>query len=107
MSAAGNDPGSSPPRWPRRWPGRRPTAWPPSSSARSATTALADVARQAAAGGVGWVLLNREASYLPALRAEFPGVPIFGVTPDQTQIGRIQAEQVRAAASRRRRRSCA
>jgi ABC-type sugar transport system substrate-binding protein len=57
---------------------------------------LADVARKAAASGVGWVLLNREASYLPTLRSEFPGVPIFGVTPDQTQIGRIQAEQVRA-----------
>ncbi len=56
--------------------------------------ALAEVARQTAAVGVGWVLLNREASYLPALRAEFPGVPIFGVTPDQSQIGRIQAEQL-------------
>jgi LacI family transcriptional regulator len=56
---------------------------------------LAEVARQAAATGVGWVLLNREGSYLQPLRAEFPGVPIFGVTPDQSQIGRIQAEQVR------------
>jgi ABC-type sugar transport system substrate-binding protein len=44
---------------------------------------------------VGWVLLNREGSYVEPLRAEFPGVPIFGVTPDQSQIGRIQAEQVR------------
>jgi ABC-type sugar transport system substrate-binding protein len=56
---------------------------------------LAEVARQAVAKGVGWVVLNREGSYVPMLRSEFPGVPIFGVTPDQTQIGRIQAEQVK------------
>jgi ABC-type sugar transport system substrate-binding protein len=57
--------------------------------------ALADVARAAVAKGIGWVVLNREGSYVAALRAQFPGVPIFGVTPDQTQIGRIQAEQVK------------
>ncbi len=57
--------------------------------------ALADVARQAAAKGIGWVVLNREGSYVATLRSQFPGVPIFGVTPDQLQIGRIQAEQVK------------
>jgi ABC-type sugar transport system substrate-binding protein len=55
---------------------------------------LSEFARRAAGNGVGWVLLNREGSYVQLLREEFPGVPIFGVTPDQSQIGRIQAEQV-------------
>jgi ribose transport system substrate-binding protein len=51
------------------------------------------VAREAAALGIGWVLLNRWSDYVLALRAEFPQVPIFSVSPDQHEIGRIQARQ--------------
>jgi ABC-type sugar transport system substrate-binding protein len=57
---------------------------------------LDHLAREAGKAGVGWVLLNREASYLENLRNEFPALPVFGVTPDQTEIGRIQAKQVKA-----------
>jgi ABC-type sugar transport system substrate-binding protein len=55
---------------------------------------LEECARKAAAAGVGWVLLNREGIYVERLRAEFPAVPVFGVTPDQVEIGRIQGRQV-------------
>ena len=57
---------------------------------------LEELARRAAAASVGWVLLNREGSYLESLRKETDGVPVFGVTPDQDQIGRIQGDQIRA-----------
>lgn len=57
---------------------------------------LEDLARRAAEASVGWVLLNREGSYIDSLRSEVEGVPVFNVTPDQDQIGRIQAEQIRA-----------
>lgn len=57
--------------------------------------ALEGVARATAAAGAGWVVLNREGGYVETLRAEFDGMPIFGVTPDQTGIGHIQAQQLR------------
>jgi ABC-type sugar transport system substrate-binding protein len=56
--------------------------------------ALEELARRAAQTGVGWVLLNREGAYVGSLREQVNGVPVFGVTPDQDQIGRIQAEQI-------------
>jgi ABC-type sugar transport system substrate-binding protein len=57
---------------------------------------LDDLAHAAGKVGVGWVLLNREAPYLEVLRNQFPTLPVFGVTPDQSEIGRIQAKQVKA-----------
>lgn len=56
---------------------------------------LADVARTTSRAGVSWVLLNREAEYVDTLREEFHALPIFGVTPDQIQIGRIQGQQMK------------
>jgi ribose transport system substrate-binding protein len=49
----------------------------------------ADAARQ----GIGWICLNRGIDSIGDLRRDFPGVPIFGVVPDQKEIGRIQARQ--------------
>ncbi len=54
---------------------------------------LERVARAAARAGVGWVLVNRKVSYLAALRAEYPSLPIAAVSTDQEEIGRIQARQ--------------
>ncbi|HWZ88018.1 MAG TPA: substrate-binding domain-containing protein [Polyangiaceae bacterium] len=51
------------------------------------------VAREAVAQGIGWVLLNRWSDYVHALREEFPRVPIFAVSPNQQEIGQIQARQ--------------
>ena len=49
--------------------------------------------RDAAAVGIASVLLNRTEEHLDDLRAAFPAVPIFAVSPDQREIGRIQAGQ--------------
>jgi ribose transport system substrate-binding protein len=58
-------------------------------------TALPQVARAAAAANVGWVVLNREASYISDLRRQFK-VPIFCVSNDHVEIGRIQGRQFAA-----------
>jgi len=55
-------------------------------------TSLAQVARQAASAGIGWAILNREADYLPELRRNSQ-VPMFLITVDQREIGRIQGRQ--------------
>src|SRR4051794_35426218 len=52
---------------------------------------LAEAARAAGDAGIGWALLNREASYLDQLRTDYPGLPIFSATPDQVEIGHLQA----------------
>jgi ribose transport system substrate-binding protein len=49
--------------------------------------------RDAARVGIASVLLNRTEEHLDELRAAFPAVPIFAVTPDQREIGLIQARQ--------------
>jgi ABC-type sugar transport system substrate-binding protein len=56
---------------------------------------LRSLAREAARMGIGWVSLNRACDYLAELRREFPSVPLFSVHPDQDQVGRIQAYQLR------------
>jgi ribose transport system substrate-binding protein len=58
-------------------------------------TALPQVARAAAAAGIGWVVLNREVEYIEELRNAYK-VPIFSISSDHDQIGRIQGEQIRA-----------
>ncbi|HYU47307.1 MAG TPA: substrate-binding domain-containing protein [Terriglobales bacterium] len=57
-------------------------------------TPLAQAARIAALSGVGWVVLNREiVDYLPGLRQQHR-TPLFSVTVNHTEVGRIQGEQV-------------
>ena len=56
-------------------------------------TALAQAARIAATKGVGWVVLNRQVEYLSELRREF-STPLFCVTTDHDEVGRIQGEQI-------------
>ena len=55
-------------------------------------TALPQVARAAVNAGIGWAVLNREVSYLSELR-RIAKVPVFGVSSDQLEVGRIQAKQ--------------
>jgi hypothetical protein len=57
---------------------------------------LERVARNAAAAGIGWVLLNRTAPYVEALRQEHPRLAVSAVTTDHLEIGRIQGRQFRA-----------
>jgi ribose transport system substrate-binding protein len=58
-------------------------------------TALPQVARAAAAAGIGWVVLNREVEYIADLRREFR-LPIFGISSDHEEIGHIQGKQIAA-----------
>jgi ribose transport system substrate-binding protein len=58
-------------------------------------TALPQVARAAAASGVGWVVLNRDANYITELRRT-TSAPIFSVSSDHLEVGRIQGRQLSA-----------
>src|SRR5205807_7656913 len=56
---------------------------------------LPKVARAADAAGIGWVVLNREFDYLTDLRRDFK-LPVFGISSDHEEIGRIQGRQIAA-----------
>src|SRR5258708_24809347 len=58
-------------------------------------TAMPQVAKAAVAAGIGWGILNREAAYIAELRRD-AGVPVFVVSPDQEEVGRIQGKQLAA-----------
>jgi ribose transport system substrate-binding protein len=58
-------------------------------------TALPQVARAAVEAGIGWVVLNRDANYVPELRQKSK-VLVFGVSSDHVEIGRIQGRQCAA-----------
>ena len=58
-------------------------------------TAFPQVARAAAAAGIGWVILNHEADYIPELRRAYK-VPVFSISSDHQEIGKIQGKQFAA-----------
>ena len=58
-------------------------------------TALPQVARAAVAAGISWVVLNRNVDYIAEMRKNHK-VPIFGVSSDHEEIGRIQGHQFAA-----------
>ncbi len=58
-------------------------------------TAFPQVARAAVAAGIGWVVLNHSADYIPELRRAFK-VPVFAISSDHIEIGRIQGNQFAA-----------
>lgn len=59
------------------------------------STALPQVARAAVNAGIGWAVLNREASYISELRA-LKKAPVFTISVDHVEIGRIQGRQFAA-----------
>ena len=59
------------------------------------STALPQVARAASAAGIGWAVLNRRPDYLADLRAA-ANAPIFAVSSNHSEIGRIQGRQFAA-----------
>ena len=58
-------------------------------------TALPQVARAAAAAGIAWVVLNKEADYVREFRKLYK-VPMFTVSSDHEEVGRIQGRQIAA-----------
>src|SRR3954470_2488208 len=56
-------------------------------------TAMLNVAEVALKSQTAWCVLNREADYVSRLRAG-TNVPVFEVSVDQVEEGRIQAQQV-------------
>jgi ribose transport system substrate-binding protein len=58
-------------------------------------TAMPQVAKAAAMAGIGWVVLNREVDYVADLRRSYK-IPIFSISSDHEEIGRIQGKQLAA-----------
>ena len=58
-------------------------------------TGMLGVASSAASRGIGWIVLNREADYLSALR-QSSSVPIGSIECDNAEVGRIQGRQFAA-----------
>ncbi|HTQ59269.1 MAG TPA: substrate-binding domain-containing protein [Candidatus Solibacter sp.] len=58
-------------------------------------TALPQVARAAVSAGIGWVVLNRDATYIEELR-KISTAPVFTISSDHIEIGRIQGRQMAA-----------
>lgn len=58
-------------------------------------TALPQVARTAVDAGIGWAVLNRDANYISELR-KISSAPIFSLSSDHLEIGRIQGRQFAA-----------
>src|ERR1700676_4939993 len=58
-------------------------------------TAFPQVARAAAAAGIGWVVLNHEVDYILELRRAYK-VPVFAISSDHVEVGKIQGKQFAA-----------
>ena len=67
-------------------------------------TGLPQVAKAAVGVGMGWVVLNRDVDYFPELR-KTAKLPVFGLSSDHTEVGRIQGTTVWHSASARAMRS--
>ncbi len=72
-----------------------PVSRPDGVLCQPAGTTLAVIAETAAAAGVGWALLNREAEYTQELRARFK-TPVFTIGANHLEIGKIQGRQISA-----------
>ena len=57
-------------------------------------TAMPQVARAAVAAKIGWGIINNDPDYLAELRRS--GLPVFSISTDQFEVGRIQGDQISA-----------
>ena len=58
-------------------------------------TAFPQVAGAALAAGIGWVVLNHDADYIPQMR-QGCSVPVFSISSDHVEVGKIQGKQFAA-----------
>ena len=58
-------------------------------------TGFPQVARAAAAAGIGWVVLNHDVDYISQLRIAHK-VPMFAISTDHEEVGKIQGKQFAA-----------
>ena len=58
-------------------------------------TAFPQVARAAAAAGIGWVVLNHDVDYILELRRTYK-IPVFAISSDHQEVGKIQGQQFAA-----------
>src|SRR6202051_2431867 len=58
-------------------------------------TAFPQVARAAAAAGIGWGVVNHDVDYILELRRNFK-VPVFAISSDHVEVGKIQGKQFAA-----------
>ena len=62
-------------------------------------TGMAQVAKAAVGAGIGWGIINSDPDYIPELRRG-GNVPVFSVSTDQSEVGRIQGRQLGILAPR-------
>lgn len=60
-------------------------------------TGMPQVAKAAVAAGIGWGMINSDPDYIAELRRGH--VPVFSVSTDQSEVGRIQGHQISALVS--------
>ena len=58
-------------------------------------TGMPQVAKAAVAAGIGWGIINSDPDYITELR-QGGEVPVFSVSTDQSEVGRIQGKQITA-----------
>lgn len=58
-------------------------------------TGMPQVAKAAVAAGIGWGIINSDPDYIDELRRG-GAVPVFSVSTDQAEVGRIQGQQIAA-----------
>jgi len=58
-------------------------------------TGMPQVAKAAVAAGIGWGIINSDPDYIAELRRG-GNVPVFAVSTDQTEVGKIQGKQMAA-----------
>ena len=56
-------------------------------------TGMPQIAKASVAAGIGWGIINSDPDYIPELRHSGE-VPVFSVSTDQSEVGRIQGKQL-------------
>ncbi len=72
-------------------PSQRPTA----ILVEPVGTGMPQVAKAAVAAGIGWGIVNSDPDYITELRRGST-VPVFAISTDQSEVGRIQGQQISA-----------